>query len=113
MNAECCSGYFMSFNTVRCPGNFEAMEQTITLEQALHEMNTGKEFSLVAVTCDLDRKTGGERLRFERAVLSNPHGRNHYRQFNDARNIRMVGTSNIRKVRPYLMIKFNEKTITL
>lgn len=76
-------------------------------------MNSGKEFEIEYVTCDINRQRGGERVHIKRAVISSRKNRRHYREYNNVRNIKQVGTKDIRAVHPLLIIKINGRTITL
>ncbi|MBS7565152.1 hypothetical protein KHS38_12125 [Mucilaginibacter sp. Bleaf8] len=92
---------------------------SITLDEALAMMNQvdrkGKPvpFSIEVPTCDLNRKRGGTRLIYEKAVLTNPGSRRQYRQYNGVINIRAVGNKEVRSIHPILIKKVNGKTITL
>lgn len=112
----------MSFYTVRTGGNFGVMDDTITLKEALEIMNQVDKkgdplpFSIEAVTCDLHRKKGGYRLIYQRAIQCNAKGgrvQTFFNDHNNVRNIKGVGTNEIRSVHPILIVKLNGKTVTL
>jgi hypothetical protein len=42
----------------------------IYLKEALSEMNEPKPFSILFVTCDIKRKTGGDLIKLENVILS-------------------------------------------
>jgi hypothetical protein len=89
----------------------------ISLDKALLEMaktdRAGKPlpFAITFITCDLNRKTGGERIS-HRATLNKPGGANKkYHERNDVRNIRIVNSEAIRAVHPLLITHFNGKEV--
>lgn len=51
----------------------------IHLRDALTEMNEGKPFSISFITCDQERKTGGDLMKLEDVILS--FNQNHIEKF--------------------------------
>lgn len=86
-------------------------------------------FSISYVTCDLERNIGGELISYESCTLSNPnlsgnrdYTPGHYDKlstknprhwFNGTRNIRPLGSQDIRKLHIWLMFEFNGMAVTL
>lgn len=91
--------------------------ENISLDKVLTEMERVDKngdpipFTLTAVTCDLERKKGGERLA-HKAVLCSPGGkRKAYHHRNDCRNIKAINSNVIRAIHPLLITTFNGKTV--
>jgi len=75
-------------------------------------------FSITFVTASLKEDTGGQRITYEEAVLvgggtSNSDLKNPDHFANYTRNLKAVGTDELRKFRPLLVDYFNGKTVTL
>jgi len=106
----------VSFITRAYEGNFGSMEN-ISLDKVLLEMERTDKvgdpipFTLTAITCDLERKKGGERIT-HRAVLASPGGkRKAYHHRNDCRNIKVTNSNVIRAIHPLLITTFNGKEV--
>jgi hypothetical protein len=91
--------------------------EKISLDKVLLEMaktdrnNKPVPFAITFITCDLTRKTGGERLS-HRATLNSPGGAHKkYHQRNDTRNIKIVNSEAVRAVHPLLITHFNGKEV--
>jgi hypothetical protein len=70
-------------------------------------------FAIAAVTCDLNRKKGGERLVFEKAVVCNPGEKKITHNRNSTINIKSFGTKEPRAIHPILITEFNGRSVTL
>ena len=119
----------LSFHSRLPNAIFVPVQETITLKEALDWMDSGEEFSISFITCDVRKGTGGELIHVEKAVKANwlspadlkkqahlqPQSRilkkdpRHFE--NSTRNIRLVSNSEIRKVHIRLIRKFNGKTV--
>lgn len=115
----------LSFFTGTTYKNFPLM-QTILLNEALQAMESGEDFSITYYSFDKQRKTAGRCIKMEKCVLaeratsstvSNGSGSGtagkyqpaHHR--NSTRNIQVRGTYNKRKVKIFLITKFNEQAV--
>lgn len=107
--------------------HFRSVIETITLREVLEHYDAGAPFSFAFVTCDQNRKTGGEWIEIKEAVKHNYLSRqeraklaqaqpkpslsknpNHYA--NSTLNVRLEN-GQIRKVHVRLIRKFNCKTV--
>ena len=75
-------------------------------------------FTATVITCDRALGTGGKRIEYENAILDGgPNSKNDARSANHfenyTRNLRIEGTSQVRKFHPLLVEKFNGKTVVL
>ena len=75
-------------------------------------------FNATVITCDRALGTGGKRIVYENAILdggpgSNSEGRNANHFENFTRNLRMEGTSQVRKFHPLLVEQINGKPVVL
>jgi hypothetical protein len=70
-------------------------------------------FAFSGVTCDLNRKKGGERLVYEQAVLCNPGEIKIFHNRNSTINIKGVGTNQPRAIHPFLITAINGRPVTL
>ena len=72
-------------------------------------------FSISAVTWDKERRRGGQRLTYEKAVVCNPKGgdKKVYLNRNDVRNIKGYLTNEIRGIHPLLITELNGQSISL
>lgn len=99
----------LSFITNGTDGNFTSMD-TISIEDAKRLMQQVDErgnympFSFTAVTLDLERKTGGDIVTYESAVLTNM---SHTHIL-----VQHPGSSQIRKYRIILITHINGKEVT-
>ncbi|AFD05963.1 hypothetical protein [Solitalea canadensis] len=82
------------------------------------EMGNSVPFSVGFVTCDMRKGTGGERVWMDNAVIvggSSSHSSvknpNHWGNF--TRNIKVLGTNEIRKVHALLIFEFNGERVIL
>jgi hypothetical protein len=89
----------------------------ISLDQVLKQMErvdrAGKPvpFTITTVTCDLERKKGGERISCS-AVLHGAGGkRRAYHDRNDTRNIRRTNQEIPFSIHPLLITKLNGRTV--
>lgn len=93
----------------------------ISLDEALKIMEQvdaeGKPvpFSITAITCDLNRARGGERLTFKAAVLTKKDNsdRKAYHFRHNTRNIKGVASNQIRSIHPLLITHFNGKEVSI
>jgi hypothetical protein len=101
----------------------------ISLKDVLAQMDSGEPFSIVFITCDQRKGTGGEIITVEKAYKQkwlSPEERKqqqllqpasniikkHPRHYeNSTRNIRLASNGDIRKVHIRLIRKFNGKTV--
>lgn len=88
--------------------------------EELDQNNNLKPFSIEVVTADRSRRTGGEILSIENAVLTRTSkekrdsaiqtgSRNHYK--NSTRNIKVLGTDQVRCIHIRLITKFNNHQV--
>lgn len=71
-------------------------------------------FSVTAVTCDMERETGGERPVYAKAILVSPGGNKlRYHSRNDTRRIKIIPSYEIRTIHPILITEFNGKEVYL
>lgn len=109
----------MSFITRLPGGNFISME-IISLDKVLKDMQKVDEhgspvsFSATIITCDLNRKKGGERIAYTQAILCSPGGgAKAYHDRNNTRNIKGLGNNEVRSINPLLITHFNGKEVSL
>ena len=115
----------MSFITSGLDGNFGSMtritsETRIPYEKVLDILSKKDAlgipvpFTVEVATCDLDRKTGGEKVVYENAVLCTTTGsKKAYHNRNDARSIKLLNSGEIRSLQPILIIAINGQKVYL
>jgi hypothetical protein len=94
--------------------------EIISLDRVLKDMEKVDEsgapvpFSATIITCDLNRKRGGERISYTQAVLCTPTGGSKaYHARNNTRNIQGLGNNEVRSINPLLITHFNGKEVSL
>jgi hypothetical protein len=91
--------------------------ESISLDQVLKHMERVDSkgnpvpFTVTAVTCDINRNTGGERPTYNAVLCSPGLRRKAYSHRNDIRFIKNVNSAYPASIHPLLITKFNGKTV--
>jgi hypothetical protein len=91
-----------------------SLDQVLKVMEAVDASGAPIPFAITAVTCDLHRNRGGERLVYTAAVLCKtvPSTKKAYYYRNNTRNIKGQGNNEIRAIHPLLITHFNGKEVS-